>query len=319
MSLVDRSRPSDNAWDNAGKGYVDVSTVDPQTAQQICQVRHLTNLLSSRLASLTCESMCPRMPCIFGSCRANGDIPAAEALVNQCRRYGMHLLLLHSTGPALWPSWIKARDHVLYVFPVMQVVTEAGGSYLEAPVGGSKQPAEQGNLVFLCGGDKALFDKCAPLLDVMGKAKFFLGEVRPQHSGHLLSLRSLPHAALILTDGSSCGVQCTILFTHVTHVNIASLQKNWCIHTPSALECIPRSVSRRLKVGRGSQMKLIINMMLGAIMTVNAEGIALAQSLGLRVEEFIEVVNLGAMGTPMFKLKVWECHLLHIQYCSLTR
>ena len=56
-------------------------------------------------------------------------------------------------------------------------MTEAGGSYLEAPVGGSKQPAEQGNLVFLCGGDKALFDLSAPLLDVMGKAKFFLGEV----------------------------------------------------------------------------------------------------------------------------------------------
>ena len=63
--------------------------------------------------------------------------------------------------------------------PALQLVTEAGGSYLEAPVGGSKQPAEQGDLVFLCGGDRALFEKCAPLLDVMGKAKFFLGEVRP--------------------------------------------------------------------------------------------------------------------------------------------
>ena len=51
-------------------------------------------------------------------------------------------------------------------------------------------------------------------------------------------------------------------------------------------------------------MKLVINMMLGAIMAVNAEGIALAQGLGLRVEDLIEVVNMGAMGTPMFKLKV---------------
>ena len=60
----------------------------------------------------------------------------------------------------------------------LQIVTEAGGSYLEAPVSGSKQPAEQGTLIFLCGGDQALFDRAGPLLDVMGKAKLFLGNVR---------------------------------------------------------------------------------------------------------------------------------------------
>ena len=59
-----------------------------------------------------------------------------------------------------------------------QIVKEAGGSYLEAPVSGSKQPAEQGALIFLCGGDQALFDQAGPLLDVMGKAKLFLGNVR---------------------------------------------------------------------------------------------------------------------------------------------
>ena len=35
----------------------------------------------------------------------------------------------------------------------------------------------QGQLIFLCGGDKDLYDYASPLLDVMGKAKFFLGEV----------------------------------------------------------------------------------------------------------------------------------------------
>ena len=59
----------------------------------------------------------------------------------------------------------------------VQLVTEAGGSYLEAPVSGSKAPAEQGTLIFLCGGEQALFDKSAPILDVMGKAKLFLGKV----------------------------------------------------------------------------------------------------------------------------------------------
>ena len=66
----------------------------------------------------------------------------------------------------------KLRGHFL-----LQLVTEAGGSYLEAPVSGSKQPAEQGTLIFLCGGDESLYERSGPLLDVMGKAKFFLGKV----------------------------------------------------------------------------------------------------------------------------------------------
>ena len=74
----------------------------------------------------------------------------------------------------------------------LQVVTQAGGSYLEAPVGGSKLPAEQGQLVFLCGGDRALFDQSAPLLDVMGKAKLFLGEACPCY------LHSLPMPRALL-------------------------------------------------------------------------------------------------------------------------
>jgi len=60
---------------------------------------------------------------------------------------------------------------------IKELIHSAGGQYLEAPVSGSKQPAEQGALIFLCGGDKELYDYASPLLDVMGKAKFFLGEV----------------------------------------------------------------------------------------------------------------------------------------------
>ena len=59
----------------------------------------------------------------------------------------------------------------------MQAITATGAQYLEAPVSGSKQPAEQGQLIFLCGGDRQLFDNSIPLLEVMGKAHFFLGKV----------------------------------------------------------------------------------------------------------------------------------------------
>lgn len=58
-------------------------------------------------------------------------------------------------------------------------VTERGGLFLEAPVSGSKVPAEQGQLIFLCGGSKPLFDHpvTQKALDLMGKKSFFLGTV----------------------------------------------------------------------------------------------------------------------------------------------
>ncbi|CAM6101983.1 unnamed protein product [Calypogeia fissa] len=47
----------------------------------------------------------------------------------------------------------------------------------KAPVSGSKKPAEDGALIFLAAGDETLYGKSSPMLDVMGKSRFFLGEV----------------------------------------------------------------------------------------------------------------------------------------------
>lgn len=41
----------------------------------------------------------------------------------------------------------------------------------------------QGALIFLCAGDKDLYEYASPLLDVMGKARFFLGQVRTPSVG----------------------------------------------------------------------------------------------------------------------------------------
>ena len=74
-------------------------------------------------------------------------------------------------------------------------VKQRGGHFLEAPVSGSKGPAEQGQLIFLCGGGlpiaglvpsaeerRAGADDCQYILvkealDAMGKASFFFGPV----------------------------------------------------------------------------------------------------------------------------------------------
>lgn len=54
---------------------------------------------------------------------------------------------------------------------------ETGALFLEAPVSGSKKPAKDGQLIFLTAGDRSLYDSVAPFLDIMGKSRFYLGDV----------------------------------------------------------------------------------------------------------------------------------------------
>lgn len=60
---------------------------------------------------------------------------------------------------------------------ISDAVRKTGAEFLEAPVSGSKKPAVDGTLIFLTAGDKSLFERASPMLDVMGKSKFYLGEV----------------------------------------------------------------------------------------------------------------------------------------------
>ena len=93
-------------------------------------------------------------------------------------------------------------------------ITGTGAEYLEAPVSGSKQPAEQGTLVILAAGDKALFERAKPLFEVMGKASFYLGQVS-MHLAHLATCRcivqskSLYYSVVALQPSSDC--LCSIL------------------------------------------------------------------------------------------------------------
>ncbi|KAH8489724.1 hypothetical protein H0E87_025087 [Populus deltoides] len=60
---------------------------------------------------------------------------------------------------------------------ISEAITSKGGAFLEAPVSGSKQPAETGQLVILAAGDKGLYEESIPAFDVLGKKSFFLGQV----------------------------------------------------------------------------------------------------------------------------------------------
>ncbi len=60
---------------------------------------------------------------------------------------------------------------------IAAAVAERGGRFLEAPVSGSRKPAEEGTLVILAAGDRSLHDEAMPGLERMGKKILHLGEV----------------------------------------------------------------------------------------------------------------------------------------------
>jgi len=111
-------------------------------------------------------------------------------------------------------------------------ITEQDGRFLEAPVSGSRKPAEDGTLIFLCGGNQSLLEEIRPALDVMGKIVHYLGPV-----------------------------------------------------------------------GQGARMKLVINMIMGGMITAFAEGLALAEKAGLQTDDLFTVLDEGVLAAPLFRVK----------------
>lgn len=66
------------------------------------------------------------------------------------------------------------------------------------------------------------------------------------------------------------------------------------------------------QVGKGANMKLVVNMLLGTYMAASAEGLVLADALGLKQQDVVDVVALGAVATPMLALKVTTVTLIGV-------
>lgn len=60
---------------------------------------------------------------------------------------------------------------------IAEAVSDRGGRFLEAPVSGTKKPAEDGTLVILAGGDRSLYEDACSAFEKMGKKHLYLGAV----------------------------------------------------------------------------------------------------------------------------------------------
>lgn len=73
--------------------------------------------------------------------------------------------------------WIDSSTvHPSFTLKMAEEAKSRDIRFLDAPVAGSKIPAEKGELVFFVGGSDPDFNEARPLFDIMGKASNHMGE-----------------------------------------------------------------------------------------------------------------------------------------------
>ncbi len=115
---------------------------------------------------------------------------------------------------------------------VAVAVEACSARFLEAPVSGTRGPAQEGTLIILAAGDKSLYDEAAIAFDLMGKKRTFAGEV-----------------------------------------------------------------------GQGARLKLVVNLIMGGMMSAFCEGLTLARHSRLDTIELLDILDAGALSNPMFRGK----------------
>jgi 3-hydroxyisobutyrate dehydrogenase-like beta-hydroxyacid dehydrogenase len=89
-------------------------------------------------------------------------------------------------------------------------IEAVGGRFLEAPVSGSKKPAEDGTLVILAAGDQSLYDDAAKLFEILGKKHIFLGEVGQGAAMKLLVNMTMGGMMTLLCEALALGKRCDL-------------------------------------------------------------------------------------------------------------
>lgn len=135
----------------------------------------------------------------------------------------------------------------------------------QAPVSGSKKPAIDGTLIFLCGGGDKEYQEVAGALDTMGKAHHLIGTVGAGAKMKLVV--NMIMGAQLCARPSNCALLMRL--------------------TASFLLCSRRTATERSEARAGAL----------------SEGVALADKADLDVGTLITVLGQGALASPLIALK----------------
>ena len=131
------------------------------------------------------------------------DLGAAVAATPRELAQASDVVMVMLTGPGAFAEVLRGEDGCAGVLRPGQTVVNmstvspadtrefssllapSGAQYVDAPVMGSKKPAEEGNLVILAGGDAAVIDGLEPVFSALGKKVVRCG---PVGSGSMLKM-----------------------------------------------------------------------------------------------------------------------------------
>ncbi len=106
------------------------------------------------------------------------------------------------------------------------LAAKKGIRYIDAPVAGTKGPAEKGELVFLVGGEAAPVSTVQPLLDIMGKKTLQLGEIGNGSNMKMLINLLLAQSMLAFSEamvlGEAMGLKQETLFNVLLNVPVTA-------------------------------------------------------------------------------------------------
>ena len=83
-------------------------------------------------------------------------------------------------------------------------IAAAGGEFLDAPMTRTPKEAMQGRLNLIVGGDKALFERCKPILSCFAENITYAGAIGSGHSMKLLHNYVSLGFATVLSEASAC-------------------------------------------------------------------------------------------------------------------
>jgi 3-hydroxyisobutyrate dehydrogenase/glyoxylate/succinic semialdehyde reductase len=118
---------------------------------------------------------------------------------------GENGLLQNMKSDALWINSSTINPSAAKEFGVL--AQQHTIRYIDAPVAGTKGPAEAGELLFLVGGTTTDFEEASPLLDIMGKKTLHLGDVGAGSSMKMLINQLLGQQMVAFAEALSMGTQ----------------------------------------------------------------------------------------------------------------
>ena len=135
---------------------------------------------------------------------AEAAVAGADLVVTMLAHYeAVAATMTDEVFAALAPGAVWLQMSTVGVAGTEQLAALAaahGVAFVDAPVSGTRQPAEAGQLMVLAAGDPALRERCATVFDAVGASTRWVGDAPGVATGLKLALNSW---VLAVTDGVS--------------------------------------------------------------------------------------------------------------------